>query len=115
MGHIMQFDIMCHAPERRDTGAGTNQENILLEMIFLQYKHALRTPKGQFAANTYFVEQIMSTCSPLKQHNYQLKNIRAIRPAGDRIASYPFINFFVDRQVECDKLTRCKIKRSQLG
>src|SRR5688572_3849711 len=115
VGNIVSQDMMDHTSEWRNTCSCTDQEKVFLQIMFMQYKNSLWSAKSQFTSNYYIVKYPWSACPVFKQHNDQLKNIGPIGPACYRITAPALIGFFMNREIQCYKLARFKIKRSELG
>jgi len=56
------------------------------------------------------LEQPSGARSTFQQHDYQLKYVGAIGPAGNRIAPPAFVGFFVDGEIEGHELTGLKFE-----
>ena len=112
---IFQFDVLGHAPERRDTRTCAYQEKIFLVIFFIECKDALWSTEGEFSSYFYIIKQPGSTRTSFQQYDHEFNDIRAIGPAGDGITTPSLVWFFVDGKVEGDELTRLKIERLKLG
>src|SRR6185437_10648752 len=99
MGDVAVEDMIAHGAERRDAGAGTNEKEILFDVVG-QGEDALRSAEGQLAADIAMIEQVVRAGASLQQDDHQLDDICAVGPGRDGIATDAFVQLLMNGQIE---------------
>ena len=109
VGDVIIEDMIAHGTERCDAGAGANKEEIFFYRVGKR-EYALRTAKGQFAADVALVEEVIRAGPAFEEYDHELDDVGAVGPGCDGVTTDAFVYLLMDREIERYELARFEIE-----